>query len=118
LIERCAPRVVIPGHGSPFIDVAAALARAHARLDALSADPARNARQVARVLIKFWLLDRRASTIEALIAHFARARYLPLINARYFGQPFEGFVRKTLNELSAAGAIAIDGDIVRDAAAG
>lgn len=118
LIERCAPRVVIPGHGAPFTDVAAALARAHARLDALAADPARNARQVARVLIKFWLLDRRSSTIEALIAHFAQARYLPLINARYFGQSFEAFMRRTLTELAAMGAIAIDGEVVRDAAAG
>ena len=37
LIESLAPRLVIPGHGAPFTDVGAALKRAHARLDALSA---------------------------------------------------------------------------------
>jgi glyoxylase-like metal-dependent hydrolase (beta-lactamase superfamily II) len=111
-IERCAPRVVIPGHGAPFTDVAAALARAHARLDALTADPARNARQVARVLIKFWLLDRRRVTMEALVAHFAGARYLPLINERYFHQPFDAFMRRTVTELAAAGALRIDDGMV------
>ena len=115
LIERAAPRVVIPGHGTPFTDVAAALAVAHARLDALSADPARNARQVARVLIKFWMLDRREVPIETLIDHFEQARYLPLINDRYFGQPIRVFLRRTVEELAAAGALVLDGTQVRNA---
>lgn len=112
LIERHAPRVVIPGHGRPFTDVAGALARAHARLDALSADPARNARQVARVLIKFWLLDRQRVSLEALTAHFAQARYLTLINERYFAQPFDRFIARAVTELVAAGAAAlVDGEV-------
>ena len=112
LIERCAPRVVIPGHGAPFTDVAAALARAQARLAALSADPARNARQVARALIKFWLLECRTVPLDTLVAHFAAARYLTLINERYFRQPFDAFIRRCVAELAAAGAARIDGDIV------
>jgi glyoxylase-like metal-dependent hydrolase (beta-lactamase superfamily II) len=112
LIERHAPRVVIPGHGAPFTDVSSALARARARLDALSADPARNARQVARVLIKFWLLDRQRVTLDALIAHFAQARYLTLINERYVHQPFDQFIRRVVSELAAAGAVALaDGEV-------
>jgi len=114
LIERHAPRLVIPGHGAPFTDVAAALSRAHARLDALSADPARNARQVARVLIKFWLLEQRRVSFDALVAHFARARYMTLINERYFRQPFARFVRRLVTELAAAGALALVGDEVHD----
>jgi hypothetical protein len=103
---------VIPGHGAPFTDVPSALARARARLDALSADPARNARQVARVLIKFWLLDRQRVTLDALIAHFARARYLTLINERYVHQPFDQFIRRVVSELAAAGAVALaDGEV-------
>jgi len=115
LIERAAPRVVIPGHGAPFAGVADALAVAHARLDALAADPARNARQVARVLIKFWMLDQRAVLIDVLIDHFERARYLPLINDRYFGQPIRTFLRRTVEDLAAAGALVLDGAWVRHA---
>jgi glyoxylase-like metal-dependent hydrolase (beta-lactamase superfamily II) len=112
LIEQQAPRIVIPGHGASFTDVAAALKRAHDRLDALASDPARNARQVARVLIKFWLLDQRSAALEALIAHFARARYLPLINERYFRQPFDQFMRRTVNELAAMGALTVVDGVV------
>jgi glyoxylase-like metal-dependent hydrolase (beta-lactamase superfamily II) len=115
LIEHAAPRVVIPGHGAPFTGVADALAVAHARLDALAADPARNARQVARVLIKFWMLDQRAVLIDVLIDHFERARYLPLINDRYFGQPIRTFLRRTVEDLAAAGALVLDGTWVRHA---
>ena len=88
LLERIAqlgPRLVIPGHGAPFIDVDAALARAHARLAALSTDPARNARHVAKALVKFYLLEIRSLTFEQLVQHLAGARYFHLINERYFG---------------------------------
>jgi len=114
-IERCAPRLVIPGHGAAFTDVAAALARARARLDALAADPARNARQVARVLVKFWLLDRQRVTRAQLVGHFARARYLSLINERYFGLPFGAFIDRIVADLVAAGAAAQDGEVLCNA---
>ena len=115
LIEGLAPRVVIPGHGTPFTDTAAALARAHARLDRLSASLERNARHAAKVLLKFYLLEVREVAIDALIAHVAGARYYPLINDRYFRMPFDAFIRHQLSELAASGAAVMDGDTVRDA---
>ena len=93
LIARLAPRLVIPGHGAPFTDVDAALGRAHQRLAALSADPARNARQVAKALIKFYLLDVRSLSLEALIRHLSGARYFNVINERYFRVPFDAVNR-------------------------
>ena len=38
-IERLPVRVVIPGHGAPFTDVAAALARSRSRLDSFKSGP-------------------------------------------------------------------------------
>ena len=104
LIARLAPRVVIPGHGAPFTDVDAALGRAHQRLAALSADPARNARQVAKALIKFYLLDVRSLPLEALIRHLSGARYFSVINERYFRVPFEQLIERSVHELVAVGA--------------
>jgi hypothetical protein len=49
-----------------------------------------------------------------LIDHFERARYLPLINDRYFGQPIRAFLRRTVEDLAAAGALALDNDVVRN----
>jgi glyoxylase-like metal-dependent hydrolase (beta-lactamase superfamily II) len=104
LIARLAPRVVIPGHGAPFTDVDAALGRAHQRLLALSADPARNARQVAKALIKFHLLDVRSQPLEALVRHLSGARYFNVINERYFRVPFDQLIERIVHELVAVGA--------------
>lgn len=114
LIASLAPRLVIPGHGAPFSDVDAALTRAHARLDALSASLERNARHAAKVLLKFYLLEVRQVAMDDLVAHVARARYYPLINDRYFRMPFDAFVRQQVSDLVASGAAATDGDTVLD----
>lgn len=66
LIEELAPRWVVPGHGSPFDDVADALARARRRLDGFSRDPARHLQHGARVLVKYHLMEVRAQDEPAL----------------------------------------------------
>jgi glyoxylase-like metal-dependent hydrolase (beta-lactamase superfamily II) len=112
LIESLGPRLVIPGHGAPFTDVAEALQRAHARLEALSSSLERNARHAARVLVKFYLLEVRRIAMADLIAHVAGARYFQVINDRYFQRPFDDFVREQVRGLVASGAAAVDGDAV------
>ncbi len=105
-IAQVQPRWVIPGHGAPFSDVARALARAHKRLAALAEDPARNARQVAKTLVKFHLLEVRSVTFDELAAHFSVVRYLQQINARYVQQPWPRFMRTIVDDLLALGAAA------------
>lgn len=107
LIARLAPRLVLPGHGRPFTGVEAALERARGRLAALAASPARNARHAARALLKFFLLEVRSAGFDSLTAHCAATRYFPLINQRYFGQPFENFVRMIAEDLVRADAARI-----------
>jgi glyoxylase-like metal-dependent hydrolase (beta-lactamase superfamily II) len=102
LIARHRPAAVIPGHGAPFTAVEAALERAHKRLEALASDPERNARQVARVLVKFWLLQVRSTTPAAAIAHFGTARYFRVIHERYFSRrPFADLVERAIDDLVA-----------------
>ncbi|HWJ95921.1 MAG TPA: MBL fold metallo-hydrolase, partial [Telluria sp.] len=64
LIGTLDARLVIPGHGPLFTDVDAALARARARLDYLSADPVRNAQNAVKVMLKFLLLERGRVALE------------------------------------------------------
>ena len=59
-------RMVIPGHGAPFTNVAQALERAFSRVAWLRADPARNAKNALKVLIVFKLLEVRTMTFDAL----------------------------------------------------
>ena len=73
LIETLEVDTVIPGHGHVFGDVAAAIARARTRLDAMQSDPRRNARNAIRVLLKFLLLDRERIEIAPLAAELAPA---------------------------------------------
>lgn len=114
-IERTKPRVVIPGHGPPFAEVSAALDRAAARLEALAADPERNARHVARVLVKFWLLQERETTLDVLLARLLPTRTLRLIHARYFSsQPPAALLERVLMELVASGAAERHGERIVD----
>lgn len=66
LIATLDARVVIPGHGRMFTDVAGALQRAYSRLDYLAADPRRNAENAVKVLVKFLLLERQRIALDAV----------------------------------------------------
>ena len=66
-IERLPVKLVVPGHGAPFTDVAAALARARARLAAFIAEPRRHARHGAKVLMKYHLMEVREQPLAALL---------------------------------------------------
>lgn len=115
LIEARAPRIVIPGHGAPFTDVAGALARSRARLEVLAADPVRNARHVLKVLVKFWLLQVGATSRAQLHAHFAAAGYPAIAARRHFGgAPVTALLDRAVDELCAAGAARRDGERVID----
>lgn len=103
-IAGLAPRLVIPGHGAPFTDVEAALVRANTRLEALASDPARNARHVAKALLKFYLLEVRSLPFSELVQRLSGTRYFRLINERYFRVASDELLARIIRELVNAGA--------------
>jgi glyoxylase-like metal-dependent hydrolase (beta-lactamase superfamily II) len=116
-IERLPVRVVIPGHGAPFTDVAAALARARSRLAGFQVDPARHARHAAKVLIKYHLMEERQQPLDALLRWAGETPMLGALWARHGalesdspGAWGERFVR----ELVARGALALHDGMVSD----
>ena len=114
-IAGLAPRTVIPGHGAPFADAGAALEIAYRRLEYLRSDPERNARHASKVLIKFWLLDVRSTTLERLHRHFAATDYLRLIHRRYFPrQDFAQMIDAHVAELVRAGAAQFAGGLLHN----
>ena len=76
-IERLPVRVVIPGHGAPFTDVAAALARARSRLDGFKSQPERHARHAVKVMIKYHVMEERRIGHDALL-QWARRHAVPV----------------------------------------
>ncbi|WP_119153181.1 MBL fold metallo-hydrolase [Caldimonas tepidiphila] len=118
LIARLPVAVVIPGHGAPFTDVAAALARARARLDAFRASPARHARHGAKVLLKYHLMEEQAQPLAELRRWAGATPLLGTIWQRHAarGEGFDAWFGALLRELCEGGALALHDDgVVRNA---
>ena len=104
LIASLDVRLVIPGHGAPFSDVAGALARAHARLDYLRGDPLRNAQNAVKVTLKFLLLERQSIALDSLPALMAETPLLALCNRQFFRCSAEALAQWTIAQLVKAKA--------------
>lgn len=112
-IELLRPVAVIPGHGSPFDEVADALAFARARLESMVKDPGKHARHAAKVLLKFKLLDAQAMELETLVRWAASAAYFGALHATWFtGIPFARWISELVAELVRSGAAASQGSVV------
>ena len=112
-IERLAPAVVIPGHGEPFTDAAAAIARARSRLDAFERDPAKNARHVAKVMFVFALLDHQAMRVEDVPAYVERVPCYGRLSAEFLQLPPAGLARWLLEDLQRSRSIVVEAGVAR-----
>jgi glyoxylase-like metal-dependent hydrolase (beta-lactamase superfamily II) len=109
VIEALAPRIVLPGHGPYFTDVAAALAKSRARLTAMGHDPAKHARNALRVLVKFLLLDRERVEIAALPIILEHAKILQNAS-KLLGLEMMTAIERAYSELLSAGHIHLSSD--------
>src|SRR5688572_12795145 len=71
-LARLPIRIVIPGHGDPFDDVDAALARAFRRLETFESDPTRLVRHALKVVLMFKLLDSQELPLEGMAEYVER----------------------------------------------
>jgi glyoxylase-like metal-dependent hydrolase (beta-lactamase superfamily II) len=98
-------RVVIPGHGEPFSDVAAALDRARSRVAAFEQDSLRIARHVLKVNFAFVLLDRQSMALAELPDYFARIGLYRDFNAMFFRLAPDKLAELIVGELERSGAV-------------
>ena len=116
LIAALPVRWVIPGHGAPFNDVAAALQRARSRLAGFRSDPARHLRHGAKVLLKYHLMEEQQQSLTALRAWLAD---MPLLASIWtgLGRP-EGSLaawnEHLLRDMLAAGTLVLRDGVVHD----
>lgn len=116
-IESLQPRLVIPGHGAPFVDVTGALQRARSRLAAFRAEPARHARHGIKALAKYHLLEVGSQPLAELLTWFA-ATPIALQVWRRLGGPAgspRAWGEQLVAELAAGGAIALRAGVVYNA---
>jgi len=117
-IEGLPVQLVVPGHGAPFTDVAAALMRARSRLAAFVADPRRHARHGAKVLLKYHLMEVREESLAALQAWTGCTALLRAVwasHARAEAASPEDWALLLAEELVAAGALRHTADGLADA---
>ncbi|WP_308923297.1 MBL fold metallo-hydrolase [Janthinobacterium sp. J1-1] len=109
LIATLDVRVVIPGHGRPFTDIDGALARAFSRLDYLSSEPARNAQNAIKVLLKFLLLERQRIALADVCALLQAMPLFREANRRFLRQETAALAEWAVAQLVKAGAARVDG---------
>ena len=112
-IERLDPAVVIPGHGAPFGDVHASTSAVRERLGAFAADPAKNARHVAKVMFVFALLDRESMEVADVPAYLGRVPCYRELSQRFLGLEDPELAHWLLADLARAGAITVSDGIAR-----
>jgi glyoxylase-like metal-dependent hydrolase (beta-lactamase superfamily II) len=106
-------RMVIPGHGEPFTDVAAALDRARKRIVAFEADSLRVARHALKVNLMFALLDQQRMRLDGMPDYVARIGIYRDFNALLFRLPPARLAELLVGELVKAGAAKrVDGWLV------
>ncbi len=104
LIASLEVRMLIPGHGEPFVEVDAALERAYGRLAAFECDPGRLARHALKVLLAFVLLDRQHLPLQEMPDYVQRVGIFRDFNARFFQWPPRKLAEWLVAELMRAGA--------------
>ena len=116
-LERIAAldvRLVVPGHGAPFSDVAGALQRAFKRLDYLAADPARNAQNGIKVLVKFRLLEKKRIPLAELRQWMHDVPLLATSNRTHLHMREEALAEWAASQLVRAGVARIEDGVLVD----
>lgn len=110
LIERLAPRTVLPGHGRPFQDLLPALGRARSRLALFVGAPDKHLRHAMKVLIKYRLLEWQQIGVAELWQWAQQTPYLRDHMPQEGASEQRRWLDELLIELARSGALVRQGD--------
>lgn len=109
LIASLPLRLVIPGHGAPFTDAAAAIGRARARLAWLREQPLRHAQYALKVMLKFLLIERQRMPRNQIVALMQSVPLFDRTNSRFWQIPAPELADWVIAQLVKTGAARIEG---------
>lgn len=112
MLARLPIRTVIPGHGAPFADVPEAFERAFCRLAAFEQNIERLARHALKVMLAFFMLEKRQLPRDTLPEFLAGLSFVQNVNARYLGYDNEELADWLVADLTRAGALRQEGDML------
>lgn len=115
IIERLAPRTVIPGHGPVFTDAPRALAAARQRLQGFVAAPRKHALYAAKVLLKYKLLELQHTTVSALMQWAVNTPYFGMLHRAHFAEQSQAdWLHSLVTDLERSGAAMRHGDTLHN----
>ncbi len=114
MIDDLSPALVIPGHGKPFTGVKQALKEAYSRVAYLEADPARNAQNGIKVLLKFLLMERQAIPLSEVPGLLKSIPLVKAANRNFLNYGDIHLAHWAVTQLQRAGAAAVDGLLLRN----
>jgi glyoxylase-like metal-dependent hydrolase (beta-lactamase superfamily II) len=109
-IERLSPRLVLPGHGAPFTDLAATLAKVRDKLHGFARDPASNAWHVIKVMLAYALLDLESLPVADVPLYLARVPSYGDLNRQFLHRDPSALADSVVASLQRSGVIARAGD--------
>jgi len=113
VIEKLAPRVVIPGHGPVFADAPRAIDAARRRLDGFVRNPSKHALYAAKVLLKYKLLEWQRIEQPELEAWAKATPYFGQLHATHFADQSEReWLDSLVDELLRSGAARREGSLL------
>lgn len=112
VIEALNCATIIPGHGAPFFDVKSSLEFNRSKLSALARDPVKAARNVAKSLFVFSLLDKQTMPMSSVENYVARVPVFKQLDDAFLHMGLESVATMLKTELIAAGAVVLrDGQL-------
>ena len=113
LIESINPRLVLPGHGPIFSDLAKSLANARRKLDLFSNSPVTHAHYSAKVLLKFKLLEVHRIAVGQFVHWCMSIDMLDHIYLNYFENTDKSnWINGLIHELISRKAATLQNDIL------
>lgn len=112
-IGRLAVDHVIPGHGSPFVDVDAALDRAFTKLAHFEASADRLAWHGIKVIVSFAIMERGRLARNEVAPFLASLTFAHKVNDRYLRLTPDELAARVVRDLLAVGALRrVEGDLL------
>ena len=112
MLARLPIDIVIPGHGAPFADVPEAFERAFRRLAAFEQSIDRLARHALKVMLAFFMLEKRQLPRDTLAGFLAGLSFVQSVNGRYLGYTDEALADWLVIDLVRAGALREEGGLL------
>jgi len=105
MLGRLPVDVVIPGHGSPFADFDAAMARSMVKLARFEANVEHLAWHAIKVIVSFAIMERRRLARAEVAPFLDSLTFANDVNTRYLGLSADDLAARVVRDLLAVGAL-------------